>query len=57
MPVDLTIRGLIGERADAPEIFKAATSEGMVTLRECAIKKMAHGVTTFEEVMGVITQR
>ncbi len=53
MEVDDTIRALINERASAPKIRRAARSNGMMSLRECAIKKLAQGVTTFEEVLAV----
>jgi len=53
MGVDDTIRKLIGGRGSAPDIRRAARANGMMSLRECAIKRMAQGVTTFEEVMAV----
>ncbi len=53
LTIDDSIRNLINERASSPKIRKAARSNGMISLRECAIKKMAQGVTTFEEVLGV----
>jgi general secretion pathway protein E len=28
----------------------------MMSLRECAIKKMAQGITTFEEVVTVVSE-
>jgi general secretion pathway protein E len=46
------IRKLIKERADAREIQKAARADGMMTLRECAIRKMAQGVTTYDEIVA-----
>lgn len=49
------IRELIIKNADAITIRKASMKEGMVTLREAAIKKMLEGVTTFDEVM-MLTQ-
>ncbi len=45
------VRTLINEGADATEITHAARIEGMETLRESAIHKLADGVTTFEEVV------
>ncbi|WP_249755817.1 GspE/PulE family protein [Microvenator marinus] len=53
MSVDDTIRKLVGARASAPDIRRAARANGMMSLRESAIKRMAQGVTTFEEVMAV----
>ncbi|MFU8806897.1 MAG: GspE/PulE family protein, partial [Bradymonadaceae bacterium] len=55
LEIDDTTRGLIGKEASSPEIRKAARANGMTSLRECAIKKLAQGVTTFEEVMSVVT--
>ena len=53
MPVDESIRGLIRDRVDAPLIHRAARRAGMLTLRESAIRKLADGVTAFEEVVRV----
>jgi len=44
---------LINAHVDAAELRKAAVEDGMMLLRECAIKKLAMGVTTFEEVVRV----
>jgi general secretion pathway protein E len=55
LEIDDTVRGLIGKMASGPEIRKAARANGMTSLRECAIKKLAQGVTTFEEVMTVVS--
>ncbi len=53
MPMTEAIRGLILEESDAHEILKCARTEGMMTLREAAIKKLAEGKTSFEEVLRV----
>jgi len=45
------VRALISEGRDANEIAHAARVEGMQTLREAAIRKLAEGGTTFEEVV------
>jgi len=50
------IRKLILARADAIEINRQAVRDGMLTLREAAIKKMALGLTTFEEVLRVTSE-
>ena len=47
---------LIAARAPAKEIKADSISDGMMTLRECAIKKMAQGVTTYEEVLRVTSE-
>ncbi len=57
LPVDEVIRKLIADQAAAPEIRKAARANGMMSLREAAIKKMAQGKTTFEEVITVVADR
>ncbi len=44
------IRGLIKGGQDANEIARAARIEGMETLRESALRKLAEGMTTFGEV-------
>jgi general secretion pathway protein E len=47
------IRHLITSGADANIIRKQAVSEGMLTLREDALEKLRHGLTTPEEVVRV----
>ena len=37
----------------APEIKREAVKNGMRTLRQSALRKLAEGVTTFEEVVRV----
>jgi general secretion pathway protein E len=44
------IRTLINENRDANEIAHAGRIEGMEPLREAALRRLAEGVTTFEEV-------
>jgi general secretion pathway protein E len=53
LPIDHSIGKLISRHADAPEIRKAARANGMMSLREGAIRKLARGDTTFEEVLTV----
>jgi len=53
LPITPRIARLISERAPAVEIKKEALNDGMMTLREYAIKKMAMGETTFEEVLAM----
>jgi general secretion pathway protein E len=47
------VRALINEGRDANEINHAGHIEGMESLREAALRKLADGVTTFEEVARV----
>jgi general secretion pathway protein E len=51
--VNDTIRALIARRADAATIKSQARQDGMVTLREAAVRKMVEQVTTFEQVVAV----
>ena len=53
LPVNDKIVRLMNDRSDAKEIVKAARIDGMMTLREAGIKKLAQGHTTFEEVLRV----
>jgi general secretion pathway protein E len=50
------VRALITEGKDAGEIAHAARVEGMETLREAAIRKLADGSTTFEEVVRLTAE-
>jgi general secretion pathway protein E len=50
MPVTPRIQTLINERASTQEIKREALNDGMLTLREYGIKKLARGETTFEEI-------
>jgi general secretion pathway protein E len=47
------VRTLVNEGRDSSELTHAAKIEGMETLREAAIRKLAEGATTFEEVARV----
>jgi len=48
-----SIRDLIVQEVDADRIRQAACNEGMVTLRDNAIRKMLDGETTYQEVIRV----
>ncbi len=50
LDVGRRVRELIRAGGDASEILRAARIEGLETLRESAVRKLAMGVTTFEEV-------
>jgi general secretion pathway protein E len=56
LDVGRRVRTLINEGKDANEIAHAARVEGMETLREAAIRKLAEGVTTFEEVVRLTAE-
>jgi len=51
LDVGRRVRELIKTGADANEIARAARIEGQETLRECAMRRLASGDTTFEEVV------
>ena len=53
LPVDDLIKQLILERADTPKLKREAVRNGMRTLRQAALRKLAMGLTTFEEVVRV----
>ena len=56
LEVDDKIRKLIVAKASSKEILKQARHDGLLTLREAAIKKLAKGQTSFEEVLRVTTE-
>jgi type IV pilus assembly protein PilB len=48
-----TVRQMILDKATAREIKEQGRKQGMLTLRECAIRKLLGGVTTVEEMIRV----
>jgi general secretion pathway protein E len=56
LDVGRRVRALISEGSDANALTHAARVEGMETLREAAIRKLADGVTTFEEVVRLTAE-
>ena len=57
MPITPRISKLIHDRAPAADIKREALNDGMLTLRECGIKKIALGETTVEEVLAVTDEQ
>ncbi|MBN1903994.1 MAG: type II/IV secretion system protein, partial [Deltaproteobacteria bacterium] len=53
LPVTEGIQSLITPETDIAKVRELARKEGMVTLRENAIKKLLDGTTTYEEVLRV----
>jgi|WetSurMetagenome_2_1015567.scaffolds.fasta_scaffold03713_6 general secretion pathway protein E len=53
LKVDEVMRDLIERKADAVMLRDRAVQNGMVTLKEAALAKLARGVTTFEEILRV----
>jgi general secretion pathway protein E len=57
MEVNERVRAMIQEKADSELIRKTAVSDGMIVLREAAVKKMLKGETTFDEVIRVTGEK
>ncbi len=57
MELNEKIRPLVTEKADAESIKRAAIADGMVPLREAAVRKMLNGETTFDEVFRVTGEK
>ena len=53
LPIDNAIRDLIDRSQDFLKIKDMAIKRGMRTLRQSALRKLAEGTTTFEEVIRV----
>jgi len=53
MPMTDDMRDLVLNGASAGELKRAAVEQGMLTLRQSGIRKMAEGVTTIDEVVRV----
>jgi general secretion pathway protein E len=53
LPIDNPIRDLIDRSEDFLKIKEMAIKRGMRTLRQSALRKLAEGTTTFEEVIRV----
>ncbi len=53
LPVEERMKELIVEAADTQLIQREAVHRGMKTLRQSALRKLADGVTTYEEVVRV----
>jgi general secretion pathway protein E len=54
--VDDKIRKLVIGRAGSKEILGQARNDGLMTLREAALKKLGKGLTSFEEVLRVTVE-
>ncbi|HJQ35938.1 MAG TPA: GspE/PulE family protein [Thermoanaerobaculia bacterium] len=53
LPVDNAIRDLVDRGEDFLKIKEMAIKRGMRTLRQSALRKLAEGITSFEEVVRV----
>jgi len=56
LPVTEKIRSLITRKATSDEIQKTAVEEGMVTMLQDGMDKVASGLTTIEEVIRVVRE-
>ncbi|MFH1437571.1 MAG: ATPase, T2SS/T4P/T4SS family [Pseudomonadota bacterium] len=56
LEVSDTVRKLVIQKAPARELEKAGVADGMFTLRDLAIKKLARGGTSYSEVIRVTSQ-
>ena len=57
MSITPRLQRLINERATTQELKREALNDGMLTLREYGIKKIAQGLTTFEEVIALTDEQ
>jgi general secretion pathway protein E len=57
MPYSESIQKMTTAKVNFEKIRIRAKEEGMVTLRQNAIKKMLDGVTTYKEVLRVTSVR
>jgi general secretion pathway protein E len=55
LAIDDAIKDLVMNGADASEIKREAVKNGMRTLREAALRKLAEGATSYQEVVRVTT--
>jgi general secretion pathway protein E len=53
LPISESIQNQINKDSDIRKIREIAREEGMITLRENAIKKLLDGTTTYQEVLRV----
>jgi len=53
LDVSTKIRKMVAQQTESKEISRAAQLDGMTTLRAAAIRKLAQGLTTYEEVFRV----
>lgn len=47
------VKSTITDRMDLAALYAAAKSDGMINLRQVAIRKMLEGLTTYEEVLAI----
>jgi general secretion pathway protein E len=47
------VKAAISEKVDLQELYAVARADGMINLRQVAIRKMLEGVTTYEELLAI----
>jgi general secretion pathway protein E len=55
MPVDSGVRALLKQGADADALRREAIANGMTPLREAGIRKLALGMTSFDEMVRILS--
>jgi general secretion pathway protein E len=53
LDVNEGVKDVISERLDLGNLRTVARRDGMISLRDLAVKKMLQGITTYEEVIAV----
>ena len=56
MEINSEVRNMIYKNADQDELFQQAKKNGMTTLREAGIGKIASGETTISEILRSTVQ-
>lgn len=56
MPMTETVRDMVLQRSSASRLRGQAITEGMITMRESAVRKVLDGITTSEEVARVVCE-
>ncbi|MFT6399650.1 MAG: general secretion pathway protein E [Bradymonadia bacterium] len=54
MPIDHGLKKLISEGATGDALRAEAVANGMVTLRDAGIRKLALGITSFDEILRIL---
>ena len=47
------IKAVLSDKMDLATLYSVARGDGMINLRQVAIRKMLEGVTTYEEVLAI----
>lgn len=47
------VRAVLTDKADVSALYEAAKADGMLSMRQAAVRKLLEGITTYEEVVSV----